>query len=132
VIVLTDAELELYAAQVETRLAELQDLEFADPVRGGKKDAKRAEVEKNLGDFAEFWERFIKAAKQELCDKQGSLYKHWQSWGGKPKPKQTLEAVQTVLMGMGIGLSLELAALIAVIVEISAVILKIGIKAVCL
>ena len=73
-----------------------------------------------------FLQKFRKAAKADLCEEDGVLYKQWKKWGDLDN-KETISKFGGVLAGMGF-----LGEFITpILVSVTVIILHIGVKAFC-
>jgi hypothetical protein len=73
-----------------------------------------------------FLQKFGRAAKADLCEETGLLYKQWQKWGDLEN-QEALERLGAVLVAMGFsGGALESLAVAVVVIVV-----HIGIKAFC-
>ena len=134
----TIEELNLLADQVDQELKELT----ADPAHGFQKsrsgkttlvvpEKQRVAIEKVTGESADsFWQKYQRAARKDLCQQEGLLYKQWHKW----RDLQSKDAVKLSL-GVVAGLGISGAALPVVAVASSVVLLNIvfniGINAIC-
>lgn len=73
-----------------------------------------------------FLQKFWKAAKADLCEEDGVLYKQWKKWGDLDN-KEAMDKFKVVLTGLGLTGNLLQSALVAVMV----IVLHIGVKAFC-
>jgi len=73
-----------------------------------------------------FLQKFWKAAKADLCEEDGVLYKQWKKWGDLYN-KEAMDKFKVVLTGLGLTGNLLQSALVAVMV----IVLHIGVKAFC-
>jgi hypothetical protein len=135
---LSDAEIDALASQVDRELKELT----ADPEHGFQKSAsgkaivvvpkkQRAVIEKATGQpAASFWEKYKRAARRDLCQADGLLYKQWHKW----RDLQTKDAVKVslgIVAGLGIsGPALPLVGVAAAVILLN-IVVNIGINAIC-
>jgi hypothetical protein len=74
----------------------------------------------------EFLKRFVKAARNDLCDEGGVLYAQWKKWGDLTN-KNILKSFGALLVGMGFsGSQLQVLA-----VALAVVVIHLGVRAVC-
>jgi hypothetical protein len=135
---LTNAELDRLADQVDQELKELT----ADPALAFQKSSsgkttlvvpekQRLTIEKATGESADtFWQKYRQAARKDLCDKDGLLYKQWHKWRDLPS-KDAVKVSLGLVAGLGIsGTALPVAA-VAVSVILLNIVLNIGVNAIC-
>jgi hypothetical protein len=134
----TNAELDLLADQCDRELKELT----ADPKHGFQKSAsgrtmlvvpekQRLVIEAATGEpAASFWQKYKHAARKDLCESDGLLYKQWHKW----RDLRTKDAVK-VSLGLVAGLGISGPALpvvgVAAAVILLNVVLNIGINVIC-
>jgi hypothetical protein len=132
---LTTSEIDQLAAEVDQQLGELAQ---APPIvsRAGKLDLQTREkqrraIEEATGQTIEnFWKKYKRAARQDLCHPNGLLYKQWDRW----RDLQSKDAVKVsygILAGLGVSGAALPAATVAATVLLLNVVLNIGVKAVC-
>ena len=73
-----------------------------------------------------FLQKFWKAAKADLCEEDGVLYKQWKKWGDLDN-KEAMDKFKVVLTGLGLTGNL----LSSVLVAIMVIVLHIGVRAFC-
>ena len=73
-----------------------------------------------------FLKKFWRAAKADLCEEEGMLYKQWKKWGDLDNK----EAIAT-FRGIAVALGLSGNVLPSVVVAVTVIILHIGVKAFC-
>ncbi len=73
-----------------------------------------------------FLQKFWKAAKADLCEEDGVLYKQWKKWGDLDN-KEAMDKFKVVLTGLGLSGNLLSSVLVAVMV----IVLHIGVRAFC-
>ena len=134
---LTGAELDRLADQVDQELIELRDpAQSLLKGRSGQAvsvvpEKQRKVIEQATGETAEsFWEKYKRAARKDLCHENGLLYQQWHKW----RDLQSKDAVK-VTYGLLAGLEISGAALPVVAVAASVILLNlvanIGVSAIC-
>lgn len=133
--------IERLSREMDVRLAELatsgDPLETRGPSRGkGSAPLPLAEkeaaiVEKALAEAGQepmsFWQRFQKAAHEDICEKGGVLYGQWKKWGDLSN-KTVLRQFGVILAAMGYsGGPLQVLAL-----SCAVVVVHLGVKAYCM
>jgi hypothetical protein len=73
-----------------------------------------------------FLQKFWKAAKADLCEEDGVLYKQWKKWGDLDN-KETISKFGGLLAGMGISGEF----ITPIVVSVTVIVLHIGVKAFC-
>jgi hypothetical protein len=74
-----------------------------------------------------FWERFKKAAREDICQEGGTLHAQWKKWGDLSDEK-VLQQFGAVLVAMGFsGDALQVAA-----VALAVIVAHLGVKAFCM
>jgi len=128
----TAEQITALSAEVDEQLQELNSIYGTDQLKGVKSkdalpDKQRQVIAVATGeDAASFLKRFKQAARQDLCEKDGVLYKQWKKWGDLSN-KQVLKSFGAVLVAMGFaGNALQILA-----VALAVVVLHIGVKAIC-
>jgi hypothetical protein len=132
---LTASEIDRLAAEVDLQLSESA---AAPPLvsKAGKVDlrtreAQRRVIEEATGQPVEsFWEKYKSAARKDLCEPDGLLYKQWHRW----RDLQSKDAVKVsygILAGLGISGAALPAATVAATVLLLNVVLNIGVNAIC-
>jgi hypothetical protein len=135
---LTNVELDSMASQVAGELAELT----ANPAlafqksSSGKKilvvpEKQRVAIEKAIGEPADsFWQKYKQAARKDLCQADGTLYKQWHKWRDLPS-KDAVKVSVGIVAGLGIsGVALPVVAVAASVILLN-IVLNIGINAIC-
>jgi len=135
---LTNAEIERLANQVNQELQELT----ADPAHGFQKgrsgktvlvvpQKQRIAIEKATGESADsFWEKYKQAARKDLCEADGLLYRHWHKLRDLPS-KDVVKVSMGIVAGLGIsGVALPVVGVAAAVILLN-IVLNIGINAIC-
>ena len=137
----SDAELAVLAAQVDEQLNALQ-FESATHVqfRGAAPGApaglpaapsQQAAIEQATGEpFADFWQKYRRHLRRDLCLPGGLLYEQWRKWRDL-QSKDSVKVAYGVLVGMGIPTANLAPAAVAASVFLLNVLAKVGIEAVC-
>jgi hypothetical protein len=73
-----------------------------------------------------FLQKFWKAAKADLCEEDGVLYKQWKRWGDLDN-KETISKFGGLLAGMGISGEF----ITPIVVSVTVIVLHIGVRAFC-
>ncbi len=130
----TAEQITALSAEVDEQLQELNSIYGTDQLKGVKSkdtlpDKQRQVIAVATGEeTTSFLKRFKQAAHQDLCEKDGVLYKQWKwkKWGDLSN-KQVLKSFGAVLVAMGFaGNALQILA-----VALAVVVLHIGVKAIC-
>jgi len=135
---LTNAELDRLADQVDQELKELT----ANPALASQKSSsgktilvvpekQRLAIEKATGEPADnFWQRYKHAARKDLCQEDGLLYKQWHEWRDLPS-KDAVKVSLGLVAGLGIsGTALPVVTVAASVILLN-IVLNIGIKVIC-
>jgi hypothetical protein len=136
-VMFSDEEISILAAEIDAQLLELRSLSgdtSLKPSLSLKSSDKEAELVKQNQAIAtatkesakSFLQKFWKAAKADLCEEQGVLYKQWKKWGDLDN-KEAMDKFKVVLTGLGLTGNLLPSVLVAVMV----IVLHIGVKAFC-
>jgi hypothetical protein len=143
--VFSAAEIEELSAEIDRQLQELQELRRLEIIRHAMSQSKEGfrDQEVPRGDellikqkesiesltkepMPSFLARFGRAAKADICDKDGMLHKQWEKWGDLNN-KDALERLGGVLVAMGFSGDVVSPLAVAAIV----VVVHIGLKAFC-
>jgi hypothetical protein len=132
------AELERLTDQVDQELKELT----IDSTAGVRKNdpgktvlavptKQRAAIEKATGESADsFWQKYKRAARKDLCHKDGLLYQQWHKWRDLPT-KDAVKVSLGVVAGLGIsGTALPVVAVAATVILLN-VVVNVGVNAIC-
>ena len=135
---LMNVELDSLTDQVEQELKELT----ANPSLGSQKSSsgktillvpakQREAIEKVTGQSADsFWQKYKKAARKDLCHKDGLLYKQWHKWRDLPS-KDAVKVSLGIVAGLGIsGAALPVVTVAASVILLN-VVLNVGVNAIC-
>jgi len=127
----SDEEISQLAAEIDAQLSELRSPDAATYTKSV--DPQVALVKQNEAialatkePAKSFLQKFWKAAKADLCEDEGVLYKQWKKWGDLDN-KEAMDKFKVVLTGLGLTGNLLTSALVAVMV----IVLHIGVKAFC-
>ncbi len=130
--VFSEAELETLSVEIDRQLQELREFKGA-VVRGDELEATGALVRQQetiesltKEPMDSFMAKFGRAARADICDESGMLYKQWKKWGDLEN-KEALERLGSVLIAMGFSGNMVSPLVVAVIVVIA----HIGLKAFC-
>jgi hypothetical protein len=137
-IPLTNTQIDLLANQVDQELKEL----MADPAHGFQKgrsgktilvvpEKQRLAIEKATGESADsFWQKYKQAARRDLCQADGLLYKQWHKWRDLPS-KDAVKVSLGIVAGLGIGgVALPVVGVAASVILLN-IVLNIGVNAIC-
>jgi hypothetical protein len=138
---LSDAELDALAQQVDGQLNDLQsqsasqvEVRGVSPGQRTKLPAapqQQAVIEKTTGEpFENFWEKFKRHARRDLCLPEGLLHKQWEKWRDL-QSKDAVKMSMAALAGMGISTANIPVLAVPATVFLLNVVTKIGIDAVC-
>jgi hypothetical protein len=127
------AQIEELSAEIDRQLQELRRSGTTTHKSGDELEpdgalSKQKEVIERLTQepIPKFLARFGRAAKNDICDKDGMLHKQWEKWGDLNN-KDALERLGAVLGAMGFSGNVLPSLTVAAIV----VIVHIGLKAFC-
>ena len=127
----SDQEISKLAAEIDAQLLELRSPNVA--TFSKSIDPNLELVKQNQAIAAatkepakSFLQKFWKAAKADLCEEDGVLYKQWKKWGDLDN-KETISTFKGVLTGLGLSGNV----LPTVIVAVMVIVLHIGVKAFC-
>ena len=127
----SDQEISKLAAEIDAQLLELRSPNVA--TFSKSIDPNLELVKQNQAIAAatkepakSFLQKFRKAAKADLCEEDGVLYKQWKKWGDLDN-KETISTFKGVLTGLGLSGNV----LPTVIVAVMVIVLHIGVKAFC-
>ena len=137
----TDSELASLARQVDDQLNELQlqpALEAAvRRIKVGESSElpaapkQQAVIEQATGEsFENFWDKFKRLARQDLCLPEGQLYKQWKKWSSLTS-KDTAKVTLGAIAGMGIPTASIAPVAVAASVFLINAVTNIGIAAMC-
>ena len=137
----TESELAALALQVDGQLNELQshlaiDVEVRGVLKGNRTKLpaapkQQAVIEKATGgSFEEFWEKFTRHARRDLCLPGGHLNKQWQKWRDL-RSKDSVKFALGVIAGMGIPTASIAPVAVAASVFLINAVANIGIDAIC-
>jgi hypothetical protein len=131
--VFSAAEIEVLSAEIDRQLQELHQAGVAtyksgDELEPGGALSKQKESIESLTKepMPSFLAKFGRAAKVDICDKDGMLHKQWEKWGDLNN-KDALERLGGVLVAMGFSGDVVSPLAVATIV----VVVHIGLKAFC-
>ena len=127
----SDEEISNLAAEINAQLSELRSLSSDTTLKSDDKKAQLVKQNQAIALAAKepapsFLKKFWKAAKADLCEEDGVLYKQWKKWGDLDN-KEAMDKFKVVLTGLGLTGNLLQSALVAVTV----IVLHIGVKAFC-
>ena len=128
---LSDQEISQLATEIDAQLLELRSLSGDALLRSGDKEAQLVKQNQAIAAATKepaksFLQKFWKAAKADLCEEDGVLYKQWKKWGDLDN-KETISTFKGVLTGLGLSGNV----LPTVIVAVMVIVLHIGVKAFC-
>ncbi len=130
--IFSEAELEILSTEIDRQLQELRQSKGA-VVRGDELETKGALVKQQQTiesltkePMDNFMAKFGRAARADICEEDGMLYKQWKKWGDLEN-KEALERLGSVLVAMGFSGNMVSPLLVAAIVVIA----HIGLKAFC-
>lgn len=132
----TADQLENLSAQIDQQLVALQDNPPAVVHKGNEPDKQddperlpvqwRAIEEITKEESHSFWQRFKKAANNDLCEESGVLHKQWKKWGDLSN-KEVLRTFGAVLVAMGYSGN----ALHVLVVAVGVIVIHLGCTAIC-
>jgi hypothetical protein len=127
----SDEEISQLSAEINAQLLELRSLSSDTSLKSGDKEAELVKQNQAIAIATKeaaksFLQKFRKAAKADLCEEGGVLYKQWKKWGDLDN-KEAMDKFKLVLTGLGLTGNLLKSALVAVTV----IVLHIGVKAFC-
>ena len=128
---LSDQEISQLATEIDAQLLELRSLSGDASLKTVDKEAQLVKQNQAIAAATKepaksFLQKFWKAAKADLCEEDGVLYKQWKKWGDLDN-KEAMDKFKVVLTGLGLTGNLLQSALVAVTV----IVLHIGVKAFC-
>jgi hypothetical protein len=131
--IFSPAEIEELSAEIDRQLQELRQARNATYKSGDELEpngalSKQKDAIESLTKepMPSFLAKFGRAAKADICDKDGMLHKYWEKWGDLNN-KDALERLGGVLVAMGFSGDVVSPLAVAAIV----VIVHIGLKAFC-
>jgi hypothetical protein len=131
--IFSETEIVELSAEIDRQLQELRQAATAvhksgDELEPGGALSKQKEAIESLTKepMPTFLVRFGRAAKADICDKDGMLHKQWEKWGDLNN-KDALERLGGVLVAMGFSGNVVSPLAVAAIV----VIVHVGLKAFC-
>jgi len=127
----SDEEISQLAAEIDAQLLELRSPSNDALRKSGDMEAQLVKQNEAIATAAKepaksFLQKFWKAAKADLCEEEGMLYKQWKKWGDLDN-KEAMDKFKVVLTGLGLTGNLLTSALVAIMV----IVLHIGVKAFC-
>ncbi len=127
----SNEEISILAAEIDAQLLELRSLSGDVSLKSGDKEAQLVKQNQAIATATKepaknFLQKFWKAAKVDLCEEEGMLYKQWKKWGDLDN-KETISAFKGILTGLGLSGNV----LPTVIVAVTVIVLHIGVKAFC-
>ncbi|ELS31779.1 hypothetical protein Pse7429DRAFT_3187 [Pseudanabaena biceps PCC 7429] len=127
----SDEEISILAAEIDAQLLELRSLSGDAPLKSGDREAQLVKQNQAIATATKepaksFLQKFWKAAKADLCEEDGVLYKQWKKWGDLDN-KETISTFKGILAGLGLSGNV----LPTVIVAVTVIVLHIGVKAFC-
>ena len=128
---LSDQEISQLATEIDAQLLELRSLSGDASLKTVDKEAQLVKQNQAIAAATKepaksFLQKFWKAAKADLCEEDGVLYKQWKKWGDLDN-KETISTFKGVLTGLGLSGNV----LPTVIVAVMVIVLHIGVKAFC-
>lgn len=136
---LSETELDDLALQVDEELKALyaETGGFGPDIRGikGQKlpqaPKQQAAIAQAAGEpFEGFWQKFLRHARQDLCQPGGLMHEQWKKWQDVDS-KTAIKSIHGILLGMGIAAHSVALMLVPVAVFLLNVLIKVGIEAVC-
>jgi hypothetical protein len=127
----SDEEISQLAAEIDAQLLELRSLSGDTSLKSGDKESQLVKQNQAIAIATKepaksFLQKFWKAAKADLCEEDGVLYKQWKKWGDLDN-KETISTFKGILAGLGLSGNVLPTAIVAVTV----IVLHIGVKAFC-
>jgi hypothetical protein len=137
----SDSELDALAIQVDSELNDLQSQPTSQvEVRGVSKGDRtklpaapkqQAVIEKATGEpFENFWDKFKRRTRHDLCLPGGHLHEQWQKWRDL-RSKDSVKVAFGVIAGMGIPTASIAPVAVAASVFLLNAVTNIGIDAMC-
>ncbi|MEA5476518.1 hypothetical protein VB774_02695 [Pseudanabaena galeata UHCC 0370] len=127
----SDEEISQLAAEIDAQLLEVRSLSGDASLKSGDKEAQLVKQNEAITTATKepaksFLQKFWKAAKADLCEEEGMLYKQWKKWGDLDN-KETISKFGGLLAGMGFSGEF----ITPIVVSVSVIVLHIGVKAFC-
>ena len=127
----SDQEIADLAAEIDAQLLELRSPSSDALRKSGDMEAQLVKQNEAIATVTKepaksFLQKFWKAAKADLCEEEGVLYKQWKKWGDLDN-KEAMDKFKVILTGLGLTGNLLTSALVAVMV----IVLHIGVRAFC-
>ena len=127
----SDEEISQLAAEIDAQLLELRSLPVDAHSKSVDLDSQLVKQNQAIAIATKepakrFLQKFWKAAKADLCEEEGMLYKQWKKWGDLDN-KETISTFKGILTGLGLSGNVVPTAIVAVTV----IVLHIGVKAFC-
>ena len=127
----SDEEISQLAAEIDAQLSELRSLSSDALLRSDDKEVQLVKQNEAIATATKepaksFLQKFWKAAKADLCEEEGVLYKQWKKWGDLDN-KEAMDKFKVILTGLGLTGNLLSSVLVAVMV----IVLHIGVRAFC-
>jgi hypothetical protein len=127
----SDEEISQLAAEIDAQLLELRSLSSDALLRSDDKEVQLVKQNQAIAlatkePAKSFLQKFWKAAKADLCEEEGVLYKQWKKWGDLDN-KEAMDKFKVILTGLGLTGNL----LSSVLVAIMVIVLHIGVRAFC-
>ena len=127
----SDQEIADLAAEIDAQLLELRSPSSEALRKSGDMEAQLVKQNEAIATATKepaksFLQKFWKAAKADLCEQEGVLYKQWKKWGDLDN-KEAMDKFKVILTGLGLTGNLLTSALVAVMV----IVLHIGVRAFC-
>ena len=127
----SDQEIADLAAEIDAQLLELRSPSSDALRKSGDMEAQLVKQNEAIATATKepaksFLQKFWQAAKADLCEEEGVLYKQWKKWGDLDN-KEAMDKFKVILTGLGLTGNLLTSALVAVMV----IVLHIGVRAFC-
>lgn len=127
----SDQEIANLAAEIDAQLSELRSPSSDALRKSGDMEAQLVKQNEAIATATKepaksFLQKFWQAAKADLCEEEGVLYKQWKKWGDLDN-KEAMDKFKVILTGLGLTGNLLTSALVAVMV----IVLHIGVRAFC-
>lgn len=127
----SDLEIAAMAAEIDAQLLELRSLSSEVFAKSGDQEAQLIKQNEAITIATKepaqhFLQKFWQAAKADLCEEEGVLYKQWKKWGDLDN-KETISKFAGLLAGMGISGEL----ITPIVISVTVIVLHIGVRAFC-
>ena len=127
----SDQEIADLAAEIDAQLSELRSPSSDALRKSGDMEAQLVKQNEAIATATKepaksFLQKFWQAAKADLCEQEGVLYRQWKKWGDLDN-KEAISTFKGILAGLGLSGNV----LPTVIVAVMVIVLHIGVRAFC-